>query len=433
MSSQPDTRPAARFWISAALIGCTPSAPTYWADVQPILEGRCVNCHQQDAIGSMALDSYSSAAIWGDPIAAVTSDRSMPPWPAETGPEYDYDWRLTDDQIATLEAWVEAGAPEGDPDEIGDPLTGVASALSRTDLTLTMPQAYTPSSEAPDDYRCFVIPWTETETQYITGFNVLPGNNEMVHHVAAFLISSDNLLGDSVFEQLDEWESEEGAPGYACFGGPSGPTGDLQLPIQQIAQWVPGNQGLDLPDGTGIEVLPGSEIVLQLHYSIGDNGGETDQTSIEFKLDDNVTNRAVYAPWLSINWPLGALEIPANSEETVEAEGDPRGFFELLNPSINLDNGFMIHSSMLHMHRIGERASIALHKADGDVESLVSIPEWDFDWQLSYQLSEPLRFEEGDSLALECTYNNTQDVDVVWGEGSDDEMCVGNLYISLLD
>lgn len=411
-------------------------APTYWQDIRPILGARCVTCHYDGGIGGFALGSYAVAAQWSEAIAANTTVGTMPPWPAGPGPAYNYNWSLSDEQVAKLAAWAEAEAPEGDPEQPGAALPAIGSSLSRVDLSLSMPESYTPRADWDDDYRCFAIPWPETEATHITGFNAVPGNTEVVHHLAAFLVSSDNLLGDSVFEQLDEWEAGEEGAGYTCFGGPSGPGGDLQLPIQQIAQWVPGNQGLDFPAGTGIQVLPGSYIVLQVHYNVDPSVADmSDQSTIELRLDAEVDKKGAFAPWLNMPWALGDMEIPPLvSDWSFTAEADPRNFFELLNPDLDLSAGFTIYSAMLHMHRLGARAEVHILRADGSLVPLLDIPSWDFDWQLGYQLSSPVEFYDGDQLSLTCTFDNTAEgaERTNWGEGTDDEMCVANLYITPL-
>ena len=360
----------------------------------------------------------------------------MPPWPAAPGPNYEYNWSLDPQQIAILTTWAEFGAPEGDPELSVPGLPSIGSSLSRVDVRLSLPEPYTPNSNQSDDYRCFPLDWTGAEPSYITGFNAVPGNTELVHHIAAFLVSADNLLGDSVFDQLAQWDADEEGPGYSCFGGPSGPSGDLQLPIQQIAQWVPGNQGLDFPAGSGIEILPGSTIVLQVHYNNNPQAASVeDQSSIELKLDDSVEVEGAFAPWLDMSWALGSMEIPPLvSDWEVSVQADPRSFFELLNPALQLDAGFTIHSAMLHMHRLGGAGSLSVIHPDGSKTAIVHIPQWDFDWQLNYQLSSPVSFAEGDELSLTCSYDNGEEgaLRTNWGEGTDDEMCVGNLYITPL-
>jgi hypothetical protein len=423
--------------VCVASLGCAEPAPSYWSDIRPVLEGRCTNCHYEGGIGGFDLGDFGTASSLHDMVAGSVAQRGMPPWPAEGGPEYAYDWRLTDEQIQLFEDWSAAGAPEGDSEEQGELLDPIGSMLTRSDLTLTMPEPYHVNLDRGDDYRCFPLEWTGEEEAFITGFQAVPGNEALVHHVAAFLIGADNLLGDSVFEQLQTWDADEEGAGYTCFGGPSGPTGDLELPIQQIAQWVPGSQGLDFPEGTGIQVLPGSWVVLQVHYNTENPPQDpTDQSSIEFMLDDTVDHRAAYAPWLNASWALGSMDIPAGQTGvSYTAEADPRSFFELLNPSLDLDAGFNLHATMLHMHQLGASAEVSVRKADGTQLPLVYIPEWDFDWQLAYQFEEAILFEAGDQISLTCTFDNDayDAIDSGWGEGTEDEMCVANLYISQVD
>ena len=408
------------------------TSPTTHGEIMPIIEARCTNCHHDGGAGGFSLESADVVSQLHAQIADAVESERMPPWPAKAGPAYAFDWRLTEDQIAAVQAWSEAGAPLGDPDAPGEAIDAIGSAISRVDLTLEMPEPYTPSTLTEDDYRCFPLPWTGEETAYITGFNAIPGNPGVVHHIAAYLIPKDNLMGDAVFDQLQAWSDEAEAPGYPCYGGPSGPSGDLQLPIQQLAQWVPGSQGLDFPSGTGIEVTPGSWVVLQIHYNTATSSGE-DQTAIDFKLDAEVDALAAYAPWLNATWTMGGMTIPAGETDvSYTTTAAPQGFFQFLNPSLDLDGGFRIHGSMLHMHRLGASGALSVLRADGSVEPILEIPAWDFDWQFSYLLMEPIDFRDGDQLSLTCTFDNDgpDAVDVGWGEGSDDEMCVGNLYIA---
>ena len=415
------------------LLACG-SEVTYHQDVKPILEARCLNCHVEGSIGSVDLSTAEAAQEWGAVIAHVTENRSMPPW-SGVG-EFSNDWSLSEAQIDIIQQWVESGTPLGDVDGDSTVVESVGTTLSRVDTAVSMPEPYAVSVESGDEYRCFILDWEESGTQYITGFNAIPGNAEMVHHIAAFLVRPDGLLGSSIFESLQEWEQSDENQGYSCYGGPSLTGSSSQIPIEQIAQWVPGNQGMDFPEGTGISITEGSKIILQLHYNVRpENGDNTDQTSLEFSLADDVMSPAAYAPWLNGTWPVAGMSIPAGASgvsHTVEA--DPRGFFNVLNPTLELDEGFDIHGLMMHMHRLGRSGEVVLVKSDGTEVPLLNIPKWDFDWQFTYLLREPVRFEDGDALRLTCIFdNNTPDaVDVDWGEGTLDEMCVGNLYISTL-
>lgn len=412
----------------------TPSY-TYYQDVKPIIDARCINCHTDGAIGGFTLDTPDSVLEYAPAIANAVGNKTMPPWSAASEPSFINDWSLSDEQISIIVDWEASGAELGDSSDIGEELPKVGTELSQVDTSIQIPDIYTSPKDSGDDYRCFIIDWEETDTTYITGFNAKPGNNQMVHHVAAFLVRPDGLMGESIFETMEEWDQADSDLGYSCYGGPSATGSSSQVPIEQIAQWVPGNQGLDFPEGTGIKIDPGSKIILQMHYYIPPTlEDKSDQTSLDFSLSTEVESPAAYAPFLNALWPTAGLDIPAGDDNVIHtAQGDPRSFFNLLNPSLDLDQGFTIHSMMMHMHRLGKSGKLMLLKADGTEEMLIDIPVWDFDWQFTYVLENSVEFEEGDELYLECIFDNSgaDAIDVSWGEGTDDEMCVGNLYISV--
>jgi len=351
-------------------------------------------------------------------------DKVMPPWPADPAcGEYMGDRSLTDDQINTIAQWVDDGAQKGDPKDEGPALDqGPVVELSRVDSTLSMPAEYTPQQQ-PDDYRCFVLDWPQTETTYVTGFRANPGNPKVVHHVIAFLAAPGNDANKAM--QLDAAEPGEG---YTCFGG----SGVGQSPW--IGAWAPGNRGEDFPKDTGIKIEPGSKIVLQVHYNTLTAGAEPDKTTIDFKIDKTVAKEAKIQPWANPQWLFGdTMKIPANQADVMHSwEFDPTQFVTGGQP-------FTIYSASLHMHTLGTRAKFTIKRADGE-ECMLGIPRWDFHWQGSYRFMEPKRFNPGDKLYLECHWDNTppnQPIvdgkpqvpkDVYWGEGTTDEMCLGGFY-----
>ena len=158
--------------------GCQSSVPTYHQVIAPILNGRCVSCHQPGGIGPFALGDYASAAPLAAAVAASVASRRMPPWGAAEGHRtYLDDPSLSAEQIDQIRAWAQAGAPEGDPDRPGAALEPVGQGLSRSDLTLTVEEPYTPGI-FPDDYRCFVVDWPEQAPTFVTGFAAQPGNRD---------------------------------------------------------------------------------------------------------------------------------------------------------------------------------------------------------------------------------------------------------------
>jgi mono/diheme cytochrome c family protein len=421
----------------------TSDTPTFYRDIQPITEGRCAGCHRDGNIAPFALTNYEEVYDTREAVAAAVASRTMPPWSADSSlVAYEHDPSLSDDQIALVERWVEAGAPAGDPADARDPLPSVTQELSRVDLRLDMPTTYTPRVE-PDEYRCFVLDWPLDGPVYVTGFNANPGNPDIDHHIAAFLVPSDGPLGDAALDVLDELEGEDDEPGYECFGGPGGVGKADLIPAQQIGQWVPGQGGGDFPAGTGIRVAPGARVVLQMHYNLASGLGQSDRTTIELKLDATVEHEAAFAPWLDVAWVAGGMNIPAGEGQVVhELTGDPRGFFKTFSGDLDIDDGFTIHMAMLHMHEIGRRGRITVQREDGAEEPVLAIPTYDFHWQRLYRLAETIAFERGDTLTVECEFDNSAEnqpwvhgkkklpTDMNWGEGTGEEMCVGNLYIS---
>ncbi len=402
------------------------SAVTYYADVKPILDAKCVQCHFEGGIAPFSLETYDDAKIHAGISKLAIHEGIMPPWPPEDDcAEYHGDRSLTQAQIDTFTAWQEAGSPEGDPSAEGEPLPDNERGLSRVDQTLAMAESYTPR-QTPDDYRCFLIPWPEeyTNTAYVTGFGAVPGNDQIVHHVIAFLATPDQV---ATYEQMD---AAEDGPGYTCFGGTGGPARGW------LGGWAPGGLGSDLPPGTGLPVQPGSMVILQVHYNTLTVEPQSDLTSIELKIDSEVEREARILPWANPQWlSTSTMHIPANEADVMHEFA--------LDPTAFLGGGaYEIHSAALHMHTLGKSGVLTVERGDGGSDCLLQIDDWDFDWQGSYELAAPRRIEPGDQLRIECHWDNTLEnqpmvdgqpkvpTDVYWGEGTTDEMCLGIFLIT---
>jgi hypothetical protein len=426
--------------LFVVLAGCSSpeSSPTYHRDIRPLLRSRCQACHSEGAIAPFALESFAQAKTHALASLDAMEARRMPPWHAsDAHRNYRYDPTLAPEQLSAFEAWITAGMPEGDPAEPGPSLPSVQQTLSRVDIELSMAEPYV-LSKAGDDYRCFVLDWPAESTAYVTGFNAQPDQRSVVHHIGVFLVSPDNPLGEAVFQKLEELEAQDPAPGYRCFGGPAGDS-ELPIPAQQLGQWVPGQGGGDFPAGTGIEVLAGSKVVFQLHYNMASAMPTSDRSSLQFRVDKSVERKAGFAPWLNAGWVFGGMPIAAGAPDvSYEHAGDPIAFFEEFVPGADLTAGFDIHGAMLHMHRLGKSAAVSLDRGDGAPELLLELPRYDFDWQRMYYFQDRLRFDAGQTLRVRCNYDNSKlnpavgevPKEVNWGEGTGDEMCVANLYVS---
>jgi hypothetical protein len=393
--------------------GAPADAPTWHADVAPIVATSCAGCHRDGEIAPFPLTTYDEVSAVGNAVAAAVSERRMPPWLASGDcAEYRDDLSLDDAQIATITGWVDAGMPEGDPDDAVEIEEDRGGGLSRVDYDLTLPEAYTPT-HSPDDYRCFAVDWPETEGTYITGYDFVPDNVAIVHHVVAYLAPPEQV---EAYAALD---AQDPGAGWTCFGGPGV---GLQEDAQWLGGWAPGGTSGDFPNGTGIHIEPGSQIVLQLHYNTAAASAGPDQSSMQIMVDDEVDAPAYIQPWADPSWLYGdSMLIPAGSTDV--SHDFAYAFPESYTP-------FRVHNANLHMHTLGKAAKLWIERADGTEECLLDIPRWDFSWQRTYTLEEAKTLEAGDSIHVECTWDNPTDADVIWGEGTGDEMCLGTMLFS---
>ncbi|MEM1348930.1 MAG: monooxygenase [Myxococcota bacterium] len=396
------------------------SAVTWHQDVRPIIEGRCMRCHTEGAIGPFPLETYEDAFRTREAIKTSVVERTMPPWlPASCCNSFLDNFSLTDAQIATVEAWVDQGAPEGDELTPGASLSRVGG-LSRVDVTISMAEGYKPEPKPGrvDDFRCFVIDWPLDERKFVTGINPIPGARAILHHLVIGVATGPDA------RPYEDIESPDGKPGFPCTGG----LGDLS-----VTSIIGGGlAGGDFPEGFGTPVDPDSKIILSVHYSIADAGPEEDFTSIEFKLDDDAqpTNTFVLVNpmWLVDR----AMFVPAGDPDVVHQFRYDPAIFTGRRP-------VRIIGFTPHMHYLGTRVRAAIiRKGTGERVCLAEIPKWDFGWEQPYWFKESVVLQPGDDLYIDCHFDNTQEnqpivggqraepIDVAWG--SDNQaMCSGFL------
>lgn len=380
--------------------GGEPTA-TWYRDVQPLLAENCQSCHAADGI-TFSLEDYAVASAMAGPIAAATAAGTMPPWPAAEEDCLPLKDRraLSSDQVATLQTWADQGAPQGDPADSPAETTDDGPGIE-TDLWGEMASVYVPDETSEDDYRCFVVDPGLAEETFVSGAVVFPGNYGVVHHVILYTDPSGSA---------DALDAAEDGEGYTCFGGP----GFEDTAV--IGGWVPGSEGLLLPEDSGLRMSAGTKVVMQMHYhSDGTAGG--DQTAFALDLEDDVGTEVYLIPLADTN-----LNIPPVT--TDHAEGFSTTFSYGLN--INLWGGTP------HMHLLGSSIKISVTSPDAeDEQCIINIPEWDFDYQQFYRLEEAYVIEDGSKLSLECVYDNPTDETVTWGDGTGDEMCLVYAMVSL--
>ncbi len=393
---------------------------TWSDDVRPIVADNCTSCHFSGGATPFAFETYedvsnASAAI----VDAMTSGR-MPPWPADpTCRTYVEERVLSEEDLATVRAWVDEGLQEGAPTE---PIVHELTMFEPT-MTMTAPEPYTPQlGTEGDDYRCIILDADFEEDTWVTGATVSPDTNA-VHHVILYAVAASQV---PEIEALDA--AEEGV-GYTCFGGPVPQAGDMGAMMggasfaANIAAWVPGALPLELPPDTGRPISAGSKLVMQMHYSAVGGEPVPDLTQMQLRTTTEppaFVERTIPFANVSIDIPAGTAN--ATFTKTFTNWSD--------EPST-------LTSVAGHMHLLGTEIGATIKGGDEDVCGL-SIPSWDFDWQLSYDFPDDQRVVvgPGQSVELRCTYDNSranqpivdgvqlEPQDVRWGEGSLDEMCL---------
>ncbi|MEZ4321357.1 MAG: hypothetical protein R3F61_28040 [Myxococcota bacterium] len=451
--------------LTLGLVGCGSSGPTY-AEVAPIIESNCVGCHRDGAIAPFPLTTYDEVFAVKELVADAVASGRMPPWQAsDECNQYQNNTDLTPDSKQMLLDWLDGGAKQGRHRTEIDAKPAVPFT---PDLTLPLPEPYTPTQL--DDYRCQIIETGLTEPAWVTGFAAIPDRADLVHHVIAYRIDADKR------ERFDAMDAEFEGVGWPCYGSAAAPGFDLSeidladVPIGDLLEmfengeaidalggfgwlgsWAPGSTGGFFPPDTGIAIAPGDFIVVQMHYNTAAGAGR-DQSSIGITLADTVRKPAITVPYTDPAWVadlpfLGdPMTIPAGSTNTTHSTGlDGDGpLFVYVRSQLDLPEGtpVSVHSVAHHMHTLGKTGRQTVVHGDGTETCLLDIPDWDFDWQSRYELAEPVTIGLDDEIVLTCSWDNSasnqpvvdgviaEPVDVAWGEGTRDEMCLGILYLT---
>ena len=383
--------------------GFTTGSPNWSEDLAPLVYRECVGCHRTGGVAPFPLETFEDAFAAGVALTVHTASRHMPPMPVDgSGSCNTFSnarW-LTDDEIALFAEWNDAGKPQGDPSLAPD-LPEPPPSLDEPDIVLDPGEEYLPNDALDDDYRCFVIDSGLTEDQYITAYEVNPGDARVVHHAIVYEPTSD-----SVAQDIADLDAAEAGPGYTCFGG-------VGVDAEPRVLWAPGGGYVQMPQDTGVLLTAGRPLILQVHYNLK-NGSFPDRTTVELSLADEVAQPAIYQP-------IGDLDMVL--EPGLEDATTTREFSAFVISAV-------VHGVIPHMHTLGRELSVTTD-ADGEDHCLVTVDRWDFHSQNAWWYAEPLRFDSVDSVSITCSYDTTDRTEQVrWGEGTQDEMCLTYLYMT---
>ncbi|TQS42578.1 monooxygenase [Cryptosporangium phraense] len=330
-------------------------------------------------------------------------------------------------------------------------------------LTMTSPYTPQPTGGGTDEYRCFLVDPGLTSPAYLTGSQFLPENADIVHHAIFYRIQPGQV---AEARQLDDAEPGEG---WRCFGGTgiggNDPGAQLAGGGAWVAAWAPGAGESLTTTGTGYPLDAGSQLVMQVHYSLLATGGQpagTDRSSIRLRLADAKTpliklqTRLLTAP-IELACPPGENGNLCDREKAVldvihRFGGDAGGTVAGLNAICNggrtpvpnptqhcdhrVNSAGTIYAVAGHMHLLGKSIRVDLNPGTPNAKTLLDVPQYDFDNQAARPLARPAVVKPGDTLRVTCTHDATlrqklpalkglKPRYVVWGDGTADEMCLG--------
>ena len=360
------------------------AAPYVWStDIAPILFNNCVSCHRTGGIAPMPFTTFAEADAFKFQIKHAVEDKHMPPWPPD--PAYSrlaHERLLSQAEIDKIVSWVDSGALSGVITQAPPvPVFSNNGDIPGTaDLTITIP-TYTSTALNSDVYQCFVIPSGQSASKFISAFEAIPGNRDIVHHV---LVYADTTAAHTC-QQLDNADPN---PGYTSFGGVG--EGSAML----LGGWVPGTAPMVYPDNFGVKLYANADIVVQIHYPAGSSGYQ-DSTKVRFFFDQTVTREVYITPVLNhetnINTPLSIL--PNTTQD----------YYEQFTAPFN--------ASLLgvapHMHLIGRSINAYGVTTSLDTQKYINIPDWHFHWQGFYMFPKIKKLAAGTTLYSEAHFDNT--------------------------
>ncbi|MBM61552.1 MAG: thiol-disulfide isomerase [Acidobacteria bacterium] len=386
---------------TAIRVDAANGAPTFAKDVAPILYENCVSCHRQNHLAPMSLITYEDVRPWARAVKAKVVAREMPPWGADSSiRNYRNDTSLSEDEIETIVAWVDGGTPKGEQVDLPEvPEFAEGWSIGEPDLVFTMLEPFEVPADGTVPYSYVTVPTNLQDDTWISAHEFRPGDRRVLHHVIAHVLQDDGQPATAKV-RLRRDRTRTRAEG-ASVGG-----------------YVPNRLGTIYENGVAVRLPAGADIEAQMHYT---TIGETvsDQSSWGVVLAKTAPTKRRQA---------GGGQV-ANLAFRIEP-GDPS--YEV-RASRTFDKDIYLDNMMPHMHVRGRSAKYVVRFPDGREEIALWVPKYDFNWQLRYQLEEPMFIPAGSTLEAVFTYDNSSNnrfnpdptAEVGWGDQTWEEMMLG--------
>jgi hypothetical protein len=382
---------------------------TFSKDVAAILQKNCQTCHRPGEAAPFPLLTYQQARPWAPSMKRVVQQKIMPPWFADPNfGHFSNDRSLTEKEISTIVAWVNAGAPKGDPKDMpAQPNFVEGWGIPKPDVIFELPHAFPVPESGMIEYQYVILPTGFTEDKWIQAAEARPTDRSVVHHMIAYVREpGSNYFKDQkpgVFFEAPPPKQDE-------------KTDTSALPSDFLVGYAPGQPAEILRPGQAKLIKAGSDIVLEVHYT--PNGKATsDQARLGLIFAKQTPKERV----LTLSAVNGTFKIPP---------GDPN---YRVDATFEVPREVKLVGLHPHMHTRGKDFEYRLVFPNGDTQTILKVPAYNWHWQLWYNLAEPIILPKG--TKIECTAhfdnspNNPENPDptktIIWGQQNWDEMMVG--------
>ena len=384
-----------------ASAGAAEGTPTFAKDIAPILYENCVACHRPNHLAPMSLITYGDARPWARAVKTKVLTREMPPWGADSSVRaYKNDASLTQTEIDTIAAWVDGGAPEGNAADLPEvPQFAEGWSIGEPDLIFSMVKPFEVPADGTVSYSYVTVPTNLQEDIWVSAHEFRPGDRRVIHHVIPSVLEDDGKPATGEVK-LQRDRTRTRARG-ASVGG-----------------YVPNRLGTVYADGVATRLPAGADIEAQMHYTtIGEPVSDRSSWGVVLTREpDSTLRRARGGQVANLTF---AIE-PGNADFAVTA-------------SRTIEEDTYLANMMPHMHVRGKSAKYTVKYPDGREVVALWVPNYNFNWQLRYQLEEPIFMPKGAVLEAEFHYNNSGSnrfnpdptAEVHWGDQTWEEMMLG--------
>jgi hypothetical protein len=400
------------------------TVPTFSKEIAPILFQHCVKCHRLGEIASaVSLLSYDTARPWAKSIKQKVLSREMPPWPADPGASVKFrnDARLSQRDIKTLVAWVDAGAPKGSNADVPPTPEFVDGWLHpkvlKPDLVIALPGEFQAPAKGEIPYLRYLAKVPLSEDKWIAASQARPGNPAVVHHMAITEVALDDGVTPGDLGPFALLARQLGLPNDPTADRPVVTAPSNPAVFDMLGVYTPGTT-FEMYDEDSAKLLKAGKnlyINFNIHYQ-ATGKPEKDRSMIAFWFRPGPPKRQLFRV------PGAGETILANGKELLmDAPGTKAEGTRVAIPPIppfaeNYEvigvTGYRepvtIYQFHPHAHLRAKDFKYVVVYPDGREQTVLSVPKYDFRWQLAYELETPLHLPAGSKLVVTAHYDNSR-------------------------